>query len=288
MAIVLVTGGEGQLGQELKQHVPQGHDLVSLSKSQLDITQDEQIAAAFERYQPDWIINAAAFTDVEASESNVELVQTINVEAVKSLLAYANKFQARFLQISTDYVFDGKSSEPYKEDDKTKPMNVYGDSKLKAEGIVLAEKGLVVRTSWLYSSHHKNFLDTMLRLFENQKEVKVVNDQVGTPTNAASLAKILFRLIDQNADGIFHWSGGLVMSWYDFACQIHGLALDKGLVSVGAKVVPVDSQGFPQKAKRPAWSPLSRKKCCDFLDLEPNAWREELSQEIDLYGKGKL
>ena len=247
----MLLGAGGQLGNDLLRAAA-GRNVTPVAHADLDITDPEAVRRAVDRIRPDVIVNAAAFVDVEACESNRELAFAVNAEGVRNLAATG----ARLVQISTDYVFDGKSHAPYREDAATNPINVYGASKLAGEEF--ARDHIIVRSSGLYgvaaTRAKGNFVSTMLRLGQERGRVRVVDDQVLTPTSTHDLAHVIWRLVDAGARGLFHATNAGECSWFQFAAAIFELA------QMHVEVVPIDSATFGAKAPRPAYSVLDNSK----------------------------
>jgi dTDP-4-dehydrorhamnose reductase len=275
---ILVTGANGQLGMELadlaKQYPEYRWSL--LSRKELSITDAESVQLFFEREQPDYCINTAAYTAVDLAETETEQAMQANAWAVEQLAACCKQFHCRFLHISTDYVFNGKGTRPYLETDPTEPQNVYGISKCLGEEKALAVNpdALIVRTSWVYSIYGKNFVKTMLRLMKEREEISVVNDQQGSPTYAADLATALFQIIDQQnfTPGIYHFSNQGITTWYEFACTI------KELANLTCRVMPVASSAFPTPAKRPSYSVMDTRKFQDTFQQTIPDWKTALQR----------
>jgi len=275
---IIVVGGKGQLGQCLEEKVSQAnqdYQFIFLGSADLDITSAEQIAAVFEKYQPAYCINCAAYTAVDNAEEDLENAFEINESAVKRLAENALKYNATLIHISTDFVFDGSSSIPLTETLPTSPVNVYGLSKLKGEREIesILEQYYIIRTSWLYSEKANNFVKTMLKLAQSRSELTVIYDQVGTPTYAMDLAEVILTIIKDEPKkyGLYHYSNEGVASWYDFAKAVFEFA------EVDMKVLPVASSAFVTKAKRPHYSVLDKTKIKAALGIEIPYWRESLN-----------
>jgi len=287
---ILVTGANGQLGMELRQLASQytQYDFIFLSRSELAIEQPESAKRLFQLHRPDFCINCAAYTAVDKAESEKENAFLINGEAVGALAAASKENNCRFIHISTDYVFDGTATVPYKEDAKTNPQSVYGASKLLGEQNAMKENpgSIIIRTSWVYSEFGKNFVKTMLRLMSEKKEVGVVNDQFGSPTYAADLAETIMQIISKagthdsalTTHGIFHFSNEGVISWYDFAIAI------KEITGSHCKVNPIPTSEYPTPAKRPAYSALDKTKIQQTFGVKLYDWKGSLSTCIRRIG----
>ena len=275
---VLITGARGQLGIALKASLPQQVRATAIDLQELDLTDSSATAAYVESLQPDWIINCAAYTAVDKAESETELAYRANRDAPLHLARAACGCGARIVQISTDFVFDGRKSSPYLPTDTPNPLGIYGRSKLEGElAVTDATKGdgLILRTAWLYSAHGNNFVKTMLRLMQERSELKVVADQVGTPTSADSLALAIWKLVEGDAPGgVHHYSDAGVASWYDFACAIRELA-EPLLGRALCPVLPIRTQDYPTPAQRPAYSVLDKVDSYARLGVAAH-WREPL------------
>lgn len=267
MSRVVVTGAGGQVGRALLAAAPAGVDVLALSHKDLDITDLNAVRALG---TPDVIINAAAYTAVDKAESDRELARAINVDGVRNLAATG----ARLIQISTDFVFDGQTSTPYKPDAEPKPLSVYGATKRGGE--LLARKGVVLRTAWVYAADGSNFVRTMLRIMKANGAVRVVADQVGTPTAARSLAEVLWKIVAKpGITGTHHWTDAGVASWYDFAVAIAEEGAPLGLVSPDVKVTPIATHEYPTPARRPAYSVLDKSSLTS-QGFSQRHWRQEL------------
>lgn len=272
---ILVTGSNGQLGQEIQELVklnPQeflDFKFVFTDRTQLDLSDNDSIKTFFEKTKVDFCINCAAYTAVDKAEEDKENCRQINALSVTELAKECQKQNATLIHISTDYVFDGTKNSPYLETDQTNPINYYGQTKLEGEKSALQNnpKTLIVRTSWVYSKKFgKNFYKTILRLASEKTQIKIVSDQIGCPTNAKDLAKTLLKMvtkIHQNPDfknfGIYHFSGNKIMSWFDFAKQI---VAENNL---NCEVLPILTSEFPTPARRPMYSVMSKGKILEIF-----------------------
>lgn len=258
MKKVLITGANGQLGKCLHDAVSQNIfsdiQFLFMDRNQLDISNKEIVETFFFSNKIDFCINCAAYTAVDLAEKEVEQAFKINSDAVKYLAEACEEQNATLIHISTDYVFDGNSTNAYTPKDQTNPINVYGKSKLEGEkwALQLNQKTIVIRTSWVYSQYGKNFYTTMLRLMNERDELNIVSDQIGKPTNANDLAKYILSLIENNDSkyGIRNFAGKEIMSWYEFAKKI---AKENGFE---VKINPIPTSSYPTPAKRPMWSVL--------------------------------
>lgn len=290
----LVTGAAGQLGYALRESVPGGVSVNACGREDLDITDSSAVEGLVDAIEPDWIINAAAYTDVERAESEPDKAFAVNAEGAGYLARAARESGARLIHVSTDFVFDGTQSHPYRPGDRTRPVNAYGRSKLDGERRVLeASDGsaIVIRSSWLYDGRHANFVTKMLELMASRDEVRVVADQVGGPTAASSLAGCIWKIAcaDDRVSGVVHWADAGVASWYDLASMVRHYGLLTGRLRRAARVVPVGSGDFPTRARRPSYSVLDIRETARLLDETPEHWaaalRRELDVEIDTVGR---
>ena len=275
---IIVTGANGQLGKEIES-ASNRFDKLEFSfhtRETLSIGDEAAVRRIFNEYQPDFCINCAAYTAVDKAESEKEEAIAINADAVGSLARESKRTGAKFLHLSTDYVFDGTGSIPYTEDDAPNPMTVYGASKLAGERMAIAENdgSIVIRTSWVYSEFGKNFVKTMLRLMNEKEEIGVVNDQRGCPTYANDLAVALLQIIDSGnwVPGIYHYCNDGVITWHQFAEAIREISGSKCLVK------PISSGEFKTAAKRPAYSALNNQKVQQVFGVSTGEWRKSLSR----------
>jgi len=251
-------------------------------RNTLDITNDDQVRPLINNHQPDAIINAAAYTDVDQAENEPDRAFAVNADGTAFLAEAARDAGAHLIHLSTDFVFDGHQSHPYQPDDEPAPINMYGKSKLAGEQRVqdiMGGDACIVRTAWLYGGNERDFLSTMLRLMRAQPTVQVVADQVGTPTEVTSLARALWMALDENLTGVHHWTNAGVASWYDFAVAIAEEAQTQGLVE-SVRVVPVSSNEFSRPAARPSYTVLGKRHTWRALDVKPEHWRHYLRQAM--------
>jgi dTDP-4-dehydrorhamnose reductase len=283
---VLVAGAGGQVGRRLLASAPREADVVACDRRALDIADAAAIGPALERIQPDVIINAAAYTAVDRAESEPEVALATNATGPENLALAARELGARVLHISTDYVFDGRGSRPYLPDDQTGPLGVYGRTKLQGEAAViriLSARATVVRTSWLYDAQGHNFFNTMLRLMSERGSVRVVNDQIGSPTAVGSLCRVLwkFALAGNLGGRIYHWTDGGAASWFEFARAIARQGAARGLLADGVAVTPISTFEYPTPARRPPYSLLDCRSTVSALGLSQRPWEEELGTVCD-------
>ncbi len=286
---VLITGANGQVGWELQRTVPAGIEIIALDRNSLDIRDLDQVNKVVAELAPDIVINAAAYTDVDKAEQEPELAFAINATGAGYLAKASFEQEARFIHISTDFIFDGTLAKPYLPDDLPNPLNVYGSSKLEGEKQVsklTQGQAIIIRTAWVYSAHGHNFVKTMLRLFKERTELNVVVDQVGTPTWANGFARIIWKMMEKpNIHGIFHWTGAGVASWYDFAIAIQEEALMIGLLDKAIEIVPIPSKSYPLPAPRPNSSLLDKSSLYEILDcvecgFSTRHWRSSLREML--------
>lgn len=277
---VLITGAGGQLGQELVRWAPLDVELAALDHAALDVTCRAAVEERVARFAPQLIINAAAYTAVERAETEPDAAYAVNADGAANLARVAS-LGARLIHISTDFVFDGRQSKPYRPSDAPCPSGVYGASKLEGEGQVLGiarQRALVVRTSWLYSTHGPNFVTSVLRQLRRNQELEVmVDDRVGSPTSAAGLARALWRMAHRpHLWGIHHWTDAGLASCRDFAVAIHEEAFDCGLAERVARLRPVEGEDSPAPVRRPACSVLDKTDTWRALgEISPH-WRTAL------------
>ena len=287
MKNILVTGSNGQLGNEIRilaNGFPQFQYFFT-DIAELDICNENQVNEYVEQNEIDCIVNCAAFTAVDNAEIQEELCKRINSFAPGYLAKAIEKRKGTIIQVSTDYVFDGSANRPYKEETPACPNSVYGFTKLAGEESVLSQcrNAIIIRTAWLYSSFGNNFVKTMLRLGRERKELGVIFDQIGTPTYAADLAQAIFSILTKKAEpGVYHFSNEGVISWYDFTKTIFRIA---GITSCSVR--PIHTEDYPSKAKRPYYSVLDKTKIKDTYNISIPYWEESLEKCITLLEKNK-
>jgi dTDP-4-dehydrorhamnose reductase len=270
---VLVTGANGQLGQELVRLELEGVRIVGLGRDELDITDAQQCLSVIALVKPDIVIHAAAYTAVDRAESEPEAAWLVNVEGTRNVAKAAEAIGAKLCYVSTDYVFDGSGTKPYEEKDVTNPRTVYGNTKLEGERAAAesCSRLFIVRTSWVYGRYGNNFVKTMLKLASERDTVTVVHDQIGAPTYTYDLALFLIELIKTDKYAVYHASNGGVCSWYEFANAIFEEANIRDV-----RVVPCTTEQFPRPAPRPAYSVLGQEASI-IAGLKPlRDWREAL------------
>lgn len=282
MAKVLVTGASGQLGYELSRLL--GEKFFGVDVNELDITDAHAVLSSFAGQEIEAIVNCAAYTAVDKAESERKEAFGVNEFGAKNIAALASKMNIPLIHVSTDFVFDGKKSSPYTEDDSVNPLSVYGASKLAGENAVLREcsSAVILRTSWLYSSHGKNFVKTMLHYGRERGHLRVIYDQVGTPTYAADLAAAIVHILPQAHKGfgqVFHFSNEGVASWYDFAHAILGIA------GVPCTIEPIQTHEYPTPATRPQYSVMDKSHVKRTFSVVIPHWRDSLVKCLDILGK---
>ncbi len=282
---VLITGVQGQVGQELMQSAPASWQVSGFGSKELDIRDAQLVLDTVQKLQPQLIINAAAYTAVDKAESDQDCAYAVNQHGTRNLAAAAQRFDCPLLHISTDYVFDGKHNQPYTEHDTPAPNSVYGDSKWQGEQAITAvcHKYIIVRTSWVFGLHGNNFVKTMLRLGQQHDVLSIVSDQVGGPTSARSIAQTLWQVAQQYQSsgdcpwGTYHFSGSPTCSWHDFACEIFTQATTLGLIAKTPKLNPIKTCDYLTPAQRPAYSVLDNTKINQQLNITQSDWKSELN-----------
>ena len=282
-AHIWLVGCKGMLGTDMSRTLEGAGLTFNATDLEIDITQSEILQSYARRElgnDLEWIINCSAYTDVDKSEDEVETAYSINADGVGNLADVAKELGATLIHVSTDYVFDGTKSEAYDEDDAPCPTGVYGKSKLAGEHRVRneLERYFILRTAWLYGRHGKSFVGTMLRLFSERDEVKVVADQWGSPTYTADLANVILGIVqkDSRQYGVYHFSNEGRTNWHEFACEIYRTSRKIGLVDRDASVLPISTDEYPTKVKRPANSYLSKQKIKEQLDVTVRDWQTAL------------
>lgn len=294
---VLITGKGGQLAWELEQLAPKNVQLLSCSAQDLDITDVNQVNSTIEQFQPDVIINAAAYTAVDKAETDTETAYAVNDLGSEYLALACKKISAKLIHVSTDFVFDGTKTTPYQTDDQVNPINVYGASKLAGDikvNAILGNQATIIRTAWVYSVNGNNFVKTMLRLMAEKEQLGIVYDQVGTPTWAKGLATMIWALADKsqspqetestqtsNTALVLHWTDAGVCSWYDFAVAIQELAVEKGMLDKAIPVRPIPASAYPTPAQRPSFSVIDKSTAEQASGVETTHWRKQLSTMMD-------
>ena len=288
--LILLTGCFGQLGMAIQRcwgaaSLSADYDLLSVDASQLDLTDEPDVRAYLDQLKPRYVINTAAYTEVDNAESNAEVAFALNGDAVSVLAQWCSKNDSNLIQISTDFVFDGQVDSPYLPESATGPLSVYGASKLAGEHHVLdilSQRGIIVRTAWLYSEFGNNFVKTMLRLMGEMPQLKVVNDQIGSPTSAHTLAQFILTLIQKGTThGVFHWTDGAEISWFDFAGAIYEAGRSCRLLTNAVSIQPIPSSAYPTPAIRPGYSVLDRTSSLALIDEDAEDWQSALKHVVE-------
>ncbi len=280
---ILITGANGQLGNEFRQLAPQHPEIefIFTDVAELDICNARAVSDFLSLHKPSFLVNCAAYTAVDKAETDRDAAFRLNSDAVKNLNDGCLQHNVRLIHVSTDYVFDGKSYIPYNETDATRPASVYGESKLAGERRLSSFNSIIIRTSWLYSSFGNNFVKTMMRIGAERELVRVVFDQVGTPTYAADLADAILQIFLHSkanvfTPGIFHYSNEGVTSWYDFARQVMLLS------GRTCRVEPIETKEYPTPTARPPYSVLNKEKIKQTFGIHIPHWQDSLEKCIAL------
>lgn len=277
---ILITGSKGQLGSEIKELSENYKDFnfIFTDYEELDITSKDDLKVFFEENNVDYIVNCAAYTAVDLAEKEEVKAFKLNAYAVKYLVEFAQEYNSKFITVSTDYVFDGQATEPYKTDFPTNPKSTYGKSKELGEKFALEySKTVIIRTSWLYSSFGNNFVKTMLRLGKERNELGIVADQIGSPTYARDLAKAILEIIifsekDKFIPGIYHYANKGAISWYDFTKKIFEIE------NIDCKLNAITTADYPTPAKRPAYSVFDTSKIKEIYNVDIPKWDTSLKE----------
>ncbi|MEG4405202.1 dTDP-4-dehydrorhamnose reductase [Microcoleus sp. MON2_D5] len=283
---ILLAGGSGQLAQELQPILLSSGEVIALDRTHLDLSQPESIRQAMAEIQPNLVVNAGAYTAVDKAESEPELANAVNGIAPGILAEECEKLGASLIHFSTDYVFDGSHGSAYLETDSTNPLGTYGKSKLAGEEAIrkAGNRHIIIRTAWVYGNGGKgNFVKTMLRLGKEREEIRVVADQIGSPTWTGDLAEAISQIIPRlgpESFGTYQYTNSGVCSWYDFAIAIFEEAAQLGFPLKIQRVIPITTSEYPTPAKRPAFSVLSTVKISALLGTYPPHWRQGLRQML--------
>ena len=275
---ILLLGHKGMLGSDLFTQMSLHHDVVGMDQEEIDITSAADCAKAIEDTKPQIVINAAAYTNVDGCETAKKECFAVNAEAVKNISVACQNKNIRIIHFSTDYVFNGSASSPYKEDENCDPINMYGASKLAGERYLqaLAQNYILIRTAWLYGVNGKNFVRTILEKAKTTPKLKVVDDQLGSPTHTKDLAAAVDHLIEKNAQGILHVTNRGSCSWYEFAVKIlQGAGIDD------VEVSPIKSDQLTRPAKRPAYSVMSMQKFISTTGKAMQPWQLGLQDYLE-------
>jgi len=280
MKKILITGGAGQLGSELRDLYQGREDVETFFVDRVELALDdiEGIIDGLRNYSPDIIIHGGAYTAVDRAETEIEIADKVNHRASGEIAKYCKQYGAKLLAISTDYVFDGNSSTPLDENTVVSPINVYGETKLKGEQAIQANlpDAIIIRTAWVYSAYGHNFVKTMIRLMGERDEISVISDQIGSPTYALDLAKVIINVIDgQNwLSGIYHFSNEGEISWFDFAVAI------KEIKNLDCIINAIPTSAYPTQAKRPKFSLLDKTKIKSTFGVEVPFWKDSLKEML--------
>ena len=283
---ILLTGGSGQLGQEILKSKPKAVEIINPTRNQLDLSDYKSCIKIVIDYKPDWIINCAAFTQVDDAEKNATLSQQINSYAPAAFAEVVNKINTNLLHISTDFVFDGNQNFPYEESQKRNPLSQYGSSKALGEELIEKniqniEKATILRTSWVISPRGRNFVLTMLKLHSEKDTINVVSDQIGSPTYADDIANDILKIINNKKfikntmpSEIYHYSNLGEVSWHDFAKEIFKIA------KLDCKVLPIKTSSYPTPAKRPLNTILNKDKIVQEFEINLSFWKDSLKKNL--------
>lgn len=275
---LLLTGANGQLGRCFQDRLPEGWKIWATDTTELDITNRTAVLLAVKNFQPDVIINAAAYTAVDKAESDKDIAKLANEYGPENLAIASKINNALLIHVSTDYVFDGSSSIPYLESDLTNPLGVYGETKLAGEKAVQQEnsESIIIRTAWVFSEYGHNFVKTMLRVGTEKKSLSVVDDQIGCPTYAGDIADAIISLIKLDAPrGIYNYCGDISVSWCDFSKTIFHIANELGVIANMPHVEGISSDQYPTPVKRPNFSVLNTNKI-EQLGIIASNWKNAL------------
>ncbi len=282
---IVVIGKSGQLASELRTLNDENRDqkLIFLGRNDIDLFEFEPASNALSQIKPTAIINASAYTAVDAAENDQHGADLLNHVAVKHLAEFCAQHSIHLTHISTDYVFAGDKGSPYLPADKTEPQGEYGLSKMRGEQAIMdinGDNSVILRTSWVYSIHGNNFVKTMLRLMKEKPELGVIDDQIGSPTWAKGLAEACLTVSEKQLIGIHHYTDSGVASWYDFAIAIQTLSNELGILNKSIPIKPIPSSAYPTPAKRPSYSVMSKKSLIESSGVEPIHWQAQLKNML--------
>jgi len=283
--VIWFIGNRGMLGTDLQAEFQTGNVPFVGTDVELDIRNEKAVSEFAQKQRPTWIVNCAAYTAVDQAEDEPELARALNAVAVGNIARAAAQINARVIHISTDYVFSGSSNVPYRESEPVSPTGIYGRTKAEGEQFLTVATGsyFIFRTAWLYGIHGKSFVRTMLRLFNERKEVSVVNDQRGTPTYTVDLARLFAKVINSDSTdfGVYHFTNRGETTWYGFAKEIYSQARARGLLTGKCNIKPVSTAEYPTKAMRPAYSVLSKERVAEAFGIDIPDWKDALSRFLD-------
>lgn len=280
---ILLTGATGQIGFEVLRAFSQsGHEVIAPVRRELDFLNPGQVADRVGRFQADWVINCAAYTHVDRAESEVEQAFVVNRDSAARLAEAVAGYGGNVLHVSTDFVFDGKQSRPYREEDEAHPLSVYGRSKWEGEQAVRTAlpEAIILRTAWVYGVHGHNFVKTILKAAREGKPLRVVNDQLGSPTWAHEIAGVIRTLVQNRARGTYHYTNAGSTSWHGFATAIIAGATAAGFTLETTAVEAIPTSGYPTPARRPAYSVLDTGKIQSLLTAPIPHWRDSLDRML--------
>jgi len=277
---IIVIGKSGQLAWELNQLSSSEHQIICLGRDNIDISDVSSANKILLQHQAEAVVNASAYTAVDKAESDVKKAYAINAKAVGTLALSCKMLSVPFVHISTDFVFHGDKGAPYLPDDDKRPLGVYGASKAEGERLITKcypENSAIIRTSWAYSTHGNNFVKTMLNLMDSKPGLRIISDQIGSPTYAKGLAEACISGIENELNGIHHFTDSGVASWFDFAIAIQNLGLELGLLDKKIPIKPISTSEYPTPAKRPHYSVLDKSSLVKALpDISLIHWQEQL------------
>ena len=276
---ILVTGSNGQLGREIVLALQAGNEsFIGIDRDELDFSRPDLVSEAIADYAADWVINCAAYTNVDKAEEERELAFIVNRDAARAVAEGVKLNKGRLVHVSTDFIFGGEQALPYSESDAANPLGIYGQSKLEGENAVreVLPEAVILRTAWVYGVHGHNFVKTILRLAAERQELRVVDDQIGSPSYTGDIVNAIRALMASDASGTWNFTNEGIASWYDFACEIVEAAEQNGLPVVAERVLPIPTEDFPLPATRPANSVMSKKKIRGLLDYPIPHWKTSL------------
>jgi len=283
--MIWLTGNKGMLGSEIEVLLKKNNMEYIASDAEVDITEISKVEEFIDSKNVEWIINSAAYTDVDGAEKEVEKAFLINSQGVKNLARVSEKNKIKLLHFSTDYIFDGNGNAPYKEEDTPNPGNVYGRSKLEGEIFLreILKEYFIIRTAWLYGENGKNFVHAILRLSKERDKIKVVDDQYGSPTYTLDLAEVAVNIVNGNYKdyGVYNFTNEGATTWYEFARKIYSISKSIGLINREVEFVPVKTESYPTPAKRPLYSVLSGQKIKALTGLEIRQWEDGLKEFLN-------
>lgn len=290
MLHVVVTGTNGQLGSDFLKALSSIYKVTSITKENCDITDYSKLSALLNKIKPDFVINCAAYTKVDDAEVSIEECYAVNTTAVSNLARLSNEIDFTLIHFSTDYVFDSSNKEPINEDSYKNPINVYGKSKLEGEYEIIknTKKYFIFRISWVYGLNGSNFPKTILNLAKSKKELKVVNDQIGSPTPTQLIVEVIMKILENSKTfgkkyGVYHISPNDSCSWFEVASEILDVIQNSDKFTLN-KVIPVNSNEFPSPAQRPSYSFLNNKKIKDTFNIKPDNWKTYIRDYIHKSG----